>query len=115
MFTSNNYTNSNIIYVDDKKVGVSTWADSDFVDARTCYSQPALAANQLAVSVPPDESEIYSFSQPTQVEDLLLSSQFSTSQSVPTTSRVIKKLFIGGNIYLYFLYFVNYYRTQYKN
>lgn len=101
------------LYLDDKKVGVSIWADSDFVDARTCYSQPAPAANELAVSIPPNESEIYSFSQPTQVEDLLLSSQLSTSQSVPTTSSVIKLLMIGNVFFL--IFYVLFFRIRYRN
>lgn len=70
-------------------MGVSAWSDRDIEDARPCYSQPALAGISFNVSVPPNESEIHAFSQPTQVEDLLLSSQLLTSQSAPTTSHVI--------------------------
>lgn len=68
---------------------MSFWSDSDLDDARPCYSQPAMAPISFAVSIPPNESEIHSFSQPTQVDDLLLSSQLLTSQSAPTTTNVI--------------------------
>lgn len=73
-------------------MGISVWSDGDYDDARPCYSQPAPAAISFAVSIPPNESEIHSFSQPTQVEDLLLSSQLQTSQTASTTSNVIHSL-----------------------
>lgn len=63
-------------------MGITVWSDNDLDDARPCYSQPAPAAISFTVSIPPNESEIHSFSQPTQVEDLLVSSQLLTSQSV---------------------------------
>jgi len=72
-------------------VGISAWFDRDFDDGRTCCSQPAPVPVSFAVSIPPNESEIHSFSQPTQVKDLLLSSQLLTSQSA-STSNVIKSL-----------------------
>lgn len=68
---------------------MSLWSDRDLEDARACYSQPALAPISFTVSIPPNESEIHSFSQPTQVEDLLLSSQLLTSQSASTATNVI--------------------------
>lgn len=71
---------------------MSAWSDSDLEDARFCYSQPAMAPISFTVSIPPNESEIHSFSQPTQVEDLLLSSQLLTSQSAPTSTHVIMLL-----------------------
>lgn len=71
-------------------MGASVWSDRDFDDARSCYSQPAPAAISIAVSIPPNESEIHSFSQPTQVEHLLVSSQLLTSQPATTTIIVIK-------------------------
>lgn len=79
-------------------MGVSVWSSRDFDDARPCYSQPAPVAISFAVSIPPNESEIYSFSQPTQVEHLLLSSQLLTSQSTLTTSNVIKSFKIRTNL-----------------
>lgn len=82
------------MYLDDKRVGISVCSDRDLDDNRPCYSQPAPAAISFAVSIPPNESEIHSFSQPTQVEDLLLSSQLLTSQS---TSNVIYLFLIREN------------------
>ncbi|XP_050422050.1 serine/threonine-protein kinase grp [Adelges cooleyi] len=78
----------------DNKVSVPVCTDRDFDEARPCYSQPALAANNYpTVSIPPNESDIHSFSQPTQVEDLLLSTQLLTSQSATTsTNSSIQKL-----------------------
>jgi len=73
-------------------VGISAWSDKDVDDGRTCCSQPAPVPIPFTVSIPPNESEIHSFSQPTQVEDLLLSSQLLTSQSTSTTN-VIKSFF----------------------
>lgn len=61
-------------------------------DARPCYSQPAPAAISFTVSIPPNETEIHSFSQPTQVEDLLLSSQLLTSQPATTLSNVMQSI-----------------------
>jgi len=77
------------VYLDNKKVGISVLSDRGFDDARPCYSQPAPAAVPFSVSIPPNESDIHSFTQPTQVEDLLLSSQIQTSQTVSTTLNVI--------------------------
>lgn len=70
-------------------MGISVLSDRGFDDARPCYSQPAPAAVPFSVSIPPNESDIHSFTQPTQVEDLLLSSQIQTSQTASTTSNVI--------------------------
>ncbi|XP_026811722.1 serine/threonine-protein kinase grp [Rhopalosiphum maidis] len=78
---------------DNKKVGISVLSDRGFDDARPCYSQPAPAAVPFSISIPPNESDIHSFTQPTQVEDLLLSSQIQTSQTVSTTlNNSIQKL-----------------------
>ncbi|XP_015371287.1 PREDICTED: serine/threonine-protein kinase grp isoform X2 [Diuraphis noxia] len=78
---------------DNKKVGISVLSDRGFDDARPCYSQPAPAAIPFSVSIPPNESDIHSFTQPTQVEHLLLSSQIQTSQTVSTTvNNSIQKL-----------------------
>lgn len=77
--------------IDDQKLSTSVWSDRDYDDARPCYSQPAAAISVGCISIPPNESEIHSFSQPTQVDDLLLSSQVQTSQSSSTTN-VIKYL-----------------------
>ncbi|XP_050539680.1 serine/threonine-protein kinase grp isoform X3 [Daktulosphaira vitifoliae] len=76
------------------KFNMPKYCDNDFDEARPCYSQPAPAANSYpTVSILPNESEIYSFSQPTQVEDLLLSSQLLSSQPVTTvTNNSIQKL-----------------------
>lgn len=76
------------VYLDDQKVSICSNADPK--ENRSCYSQPALVPISLiASSVSPNESEVHSFSQPTQVEDLLLSSQLVTSQTAPTTPNVI--------------------------
>jgi len=105
-----NVTYNYCVCIDDKKVGVSFWSDSDLEDARPCYSQPAMAPISFAaVSIPPNESEIHSFSQPTQVDDLLLSSQLQTSQSAPTTTNVI----IQFKIHLY-ITILEYYMIQFN-
>lgn len=67
-------------------MGISVWSDKDFDDGRICHSQPVPSPIPFTVSIPPNESEIHSFSQPTQVEDLLLSSQLLTSQSASTSN-----------------------------
>lgn len=77
------------------------YCNNDFDEARPCYSQPAPAANSYpSVSIPPNESEIYSFSQPTQVEDLLLSSQLLSSQPVSTVTNVIITYIFFHNLYI---------------
>ncbi|KAE9533517.1 hypothetical protein AGLY_009155 [Aphis glycines] len=59
-------------------------SDRDLDDDRQCYSQPAPTANLFDSSILSSDTEIHSFSQPTQVDDLLLSSQLFTSQSTST-------------------------------
>jgi len=80
---------------------VSVWSDRDLDDARPCFSQPALVPLSFTVSIPPNDSEIHSFSQPTQVEDLLLSSQLQTSQSAPSTTHVIQLIKIVNKNYIW--------------
>lgn len=76
------------VCLDNQKVSICSNADPK--DSRSCYSQPALVPISLiAPSVMPNESEVHSFSQPTQVEDLLLSSQHVTSLTTPATPNVI--------------------------
>ncbi|XP_026817442.1 serine/threonine-protein kinase grp-like isoform X1 [Rhopalosiphum maidis] len=77
---------------DNKKVGISVRSDRDVDDDRHCYSQPAPAAISFTTSMLSSESEIHSFSQPTQVDDLLLSSQLLTSQSISTPNNSLQKL-----------------------
>ncbi|KAL4136060.1 hypothetical protein QTP88_007628 [Uroleucon formosanum] len=77
---------------DTKKVGISIRSDRDLDDGRQCYSQPASAAIAFDTSMSHTESEIRSFSQPTQVDDLLLSSQLLTSQSISTPNNSMQKL-----------------------
>lgn len=88
------------IYLDDQKVSICSNAGPK--DSRSCYSQPALVPISLIASpVVPNESEIHSFSQPTQVEDLLLSSQLVTSQTAPTTSNVIIRFLLINKLVIY--------------
>lgn len=98
------------VYLDNKKVGISVLSDRGSDDARPCYSQPAPAAIPFSVSIPPNESDIHSFTQPTQVEHLLLSSQIQTSQTVSTTVNVIiKKTNKMENVSICTCYFLEFY------
>ncbi|CAI6358104.1 unnamed protein product [Macrosiphum euphorbiae] len=77
---------------DRKKVGISVRSGRDLDDGRQCYSQPASAAIAFDTSMSHSESEVRSFSQPTQVDDLLLSSQLLTSQPISTPNNSMQKL-----------------------
>lgn len=77
-------------------------------DGRQCYSQPALTANLFDSSISSSDTEIHSFSQPTQVDDLLLSSQLFTSQSTSTPPpNVIGNYLYYVIGYIKLLYFQN--------
>jgi len=82
-------THDYYVYLDNKKVGIPVRIDRDLDDGRQCYSQPTSAAISFDTSMSHSESEIHSFSQPTQVDDLLLSSQLLTSQPPISTPNVI--------------------------
>jgi len=90
------------VYLDNKKVRISIQPGRDLDVGRQCYSQPAPSAIPFTTSMLPSESEIHSFSQPTQVDDLLLSSQLLTSQTI-STSNVIKNyiIILTGILYYY--------------
>ncbi|XP_025414673.1 serine/threonine-protein kinase grp-like [Sipha flava] len=75
-----------------KTSGVSAWSGGDLDAIRPCFSQPAPTPMPFSTSVLPQESEIHSFSQPTQANDLLLSSQLLTSQTTSTPSNSMQKL-----------------------
>lgn len=89
------------VYLGNKKVR----SDRDLDDDRQCYSQPATTANLFDSSILSSDTEIHSFSQPTQVDDLLLSSQLFTSQSTSTPPPNV----IGNYLY----YFIGYIKLLY--
>lgn len=73
------------VFLGNKEVSVSVWSNGDLDDTRTSISQPAptvMSKNEF-------DFQMYSFSQPTQVEEMLLSSQLLTSQTISTTPNVI--------------------------
>lgn len=65
-------------------VSVRSDGNGNLDEARSCFSQPSPAGVSFDQSITPYESEIHSFSQPTQIDNLLLSSQLVTSQSIST-------------------------------
>ncbi|KAL1462351.1 hypothetical protein WDU94_014191, partial [Cyamophila willieti] len=69
--------------------GQRTFSDDD----RACISQPEPFALRSPMSVTCDvEPHLFSFSQPTHLDDLLVSSQFVSTQSTQTSQSTVQKL-----------------------
>lgn len=103
-FISYGITQDYNVYLDNKKVR----SDRDLDDDRQCYSQPAPTAIAFDSPILSSDTEIHSFSQPTQVDDLLLSSQLFTSQSTSTPPpNVIRNYLYYFISYIKLLYFQN--------
>uniref|UniRef100_A0A8D9A1G7 Serine/threonine-protein kinase Chk1 n=1 Tax=Cacopsylla melanoneura TaxID=428564 RepID=A0A8D9A1G7_9HEMI len=68
--------------------GQRTFCDDD----RACISQPEPFALRAPMNVCDVEPHLFSFSQPTHLDDLLVSSQFVSTQSTQTSQSTVQKL-----------------------
>lgn len=79
------------VHLGGRKWNVSLLSNRNPGDAHSCFSQPApQVAVSFAAYTTPHESKMHYFTQPTQIDNMLVSSQHLTPQSLSTANVIIK-------------------------